>query len=396
MRSDRLVSALFVAGVVACAVPVPCAAQEQGGVAADETGKAAAGDPRKAAEAELLWRKANQWLGSSREEAGRYLMEDIRRDYPDTEWGTRAGQWLDVNRGIDRSGRAEFIVGGTYNGALLGFALASGLSDYTHPYEGEVIAWSAVGGAVLGLTGTAISSGFMDVSESQAWVFDTMGLWGFWNGIVFYDLVRPLDSEEVLLAGAAGLTLGTAATLAFWDDLNVDEGAIKMSTWAGIYTAESALLTIYAIGGDRVLRDQESLALLALVVPANAALVGGYYTGRTLQWTADDVTYIALGGFVGNLLGFALVATIDALQGVRAGCATMLASTLASLGVSTLIVAPWENAGSTASASAAPGALLVAGREGVRLSLPVPEVTPVEYRGELGLAVGVPLLSIDL
>jgi len=357
----------------------------------------AVGTEQREAEAELLWRKAQQWLGGKDEAAGRLLVADVARDYPETLYGREAAKWLEENRGLDHSGRTELIVGATLNGTLLGFSVSAGLGDYWPRYRGEVLAWSAVGGALAGLSASAIVSGYVNVSDSQAWLFDFAGMWGWWNGLVIYDLLYPLDDADSMLAAAAGLSAGTAATLALWPHLDVDEGAASMATWMGIYTFEVALLSNYAIGGERVFRDDETAALLGLLVPSNLAVAGGYVAGKELRWTSDDVTFIALGGFLGNLVGAALIATVDRLQdSVQPAMATLLVSTIASLGVSTVIVRPWRHAGLESRRDPLPAwaGLLHVDENGTHVSTPAPTLVPVSWRGETGLGVEVPILSI--
>jgi len=352
-------------------------------------------DPLRSALAEALWVKANQWLGSKHEEAGKLLMEDLSRDFPDTTHGRLAALWLLENRGLNQAGKTELMIGATTNGALLGASASSGLF-LDHEDAGKIVPWSSFGAALAGLGISAAVGSHTNVSDSQASLFNFAGLWGWYNGFFVYDLLYPIDSQDVLLAAAAGQTAGMALSVALWDSLDVDEGAAQMAIWSAGYALETAFFLNLAIGGKNVFSRNETVAILGLLIPSNAAALGGYFLGNHLRWTADDVNLIGLGGFLGNLLGGALVATIQDLQGPRSGPTTMVASVVGSLALSTVLLHPWTRAGSTPQPSAPTTALLNFDRDGLTLGLPAPNIFPSSHNGHTALAVELPLLSLDL
>jgi len=341
-----------------------------------------------------FWLKANQWVGSRHEKEGRLLMRDLSREFPQTDFGKKATVWLDENRGIDRSGRTEFIIGSTTMGIYFGMAVMMGMMDRIDGLEGDHILWTTVGTGLAGLGGSILASMNTSVSDSQAIIYNFAGLWGFYNGFLVYDLLYPWDEEDAMLAGALGMGLGIGACAATWKNLDVDEGAAQFMVYSGIYTFEILLLADFMIGGEDVLRDNETVALLSLLIPANAASVGGYFLGRHLKWTADDIRLIGLGGLLGNLIGGAIIATVEP-DSIETGMGIMLGSVIGSLGISTVLLKPWEDAASGEEGKVA-DSLLHFGRKGVTVGVPTPQFMPTSYRGETGWGVQLPLLSADL
>jgi hypothetical protein len=344
---------------------------------------------------EAYWRKANQWLGSKHENSGRLLMRDLSREMPDTRWGAAAAQWLETNRGLDHSGKTEFVIGSTLNGAALAFTFLIGISDDLGDSGEEIIAWGSLGGALVGLGTSLLVSPYINISDSQAMWMNFNGLWGFYNGFLVYDLLYPLDDQDAFLAGSIGVALGVGTTAALWKFLDVDEGAVQLAQSLGLFTFEMAMFTNLLVGGENVFRDNETAALLGLLVPANAAVVGGYFLGNHLRWPADDIRYISLGGVLGNLLGAAILATVqpDSAEGAAG---IMLPSILGSLALSTVIVRPWRHAGEGDDDEEVTGSLLHLDERGLRAGIPSIQLIPREYKGETGIGVQVPLLTVGL
>lgn len=345
-------------------------------------------------------RKAMQWLGSDREDEGKLLLRDLARDYPDATAGRWARAWLDEHGDRNQDGRTEFIIGSTLMGAYFGYTATLGLyDDILDDSAWKTAAWMSLGGGLTGLAASALASRWMNISDSQAMLYNFAGTWGWLNGYLLYDLIWPLDGNEVLVAGATGMGVGLVTSLALWPWLDVDEGAAQMATSGGAYALEFATLTAVLVGGDRVFRDNESAAILGVLVPANAAVVGGYFLGKKLRWSADDVRFISLGGFLGNLLGAAVVVSSGGTvrDNPRAWSSVMGASVLAGLVAGALIVRPWDDPAEASRDSVPLGAGLVhLNVAGVHFRPPLPRITPVERNGRVGVGVDLPLLTSEL
>jgi hypothetical protein len=349
------------------------------------------------AAAEAFWTKAMQWLGADRDDEGKLLLRDLARDYPDTPAGLRARQWLAEHGDRNHEGRAAFIIGSTLMGSYFGYTATLGIyDDVLSGTAWKTATWMSLGGGLVGLGASALASRWMDISSSQALLYNFAGTWGWLNGYLLYDLIRPLDGNEVLIAGATGMGLGLAASLALWRWLDVDEGAAQMSTSLGVFALEFAAVGGVIIGDWDVYRRNETAALLGVLVPANAAVVGGYFLGRKLKWSADDVRFISLGGFLGNLLGAAVIVSARP-DSPRASAGILAASVVAGLAAGTLIVRPWQSP-EQARRDDVP---LTAGvvhlnTTGVHVRAPMPRIAPVEHRGRLGVGVDLPLLTSEL
>jgi hypothetical protein len=346
------------------------------------------------------WKKARQWLGSRHEAEGKLLLRDLARDYPDSPEGRDAASYLGGLGELDRSGRIEFIAGNTIMGAYFGYSLALGIALSRDDDVGNVDSslqtalWSSLGGGLVGLGASALASNWMNVSKSQALLYNFSWAWGWTNGFLVYDLVFPFDPDEALIAGAGGMALGAGTSLLLWRHLNVDEGAAQMAVSTALYSLELIALAETAIGGAHVYRDNETAALVGLLVPANAAVVGGYLLGRHLRWTADDVRLLSLGGFLGNLAGAAIWAT--AKPGPRSGSVILASSVVVGLAVGTLMVRPWRRAGESTLAGEVGTGLLHLGLRGWSVQPPLPMMVPVASHGRTGVGVSFPVLSSSL
>jgi len=348
---------------------------------------------------EAYWKKARQWQGSDREDEAKLLLRDLARDYPDTPAGARAHAWLAENGDRNRDGRTEFIIGSTLMGAYFGYTATLGIyDDILDDIAWKTAAWMALGGGLTGLGASALASRWMSISDSQAMLYNFAGTWGWMNGYLLYDLIWPLDGNEVLIAGATGMGVGLVTSLALWPWLDVDEGAAQMATSSGVYALEFATLAAVLLGGDRVFRDNESASILGVLLPANGAVVGGYFLGKKLRWSADDVRFISLGGFLGNLLGGAVVASSASVrESPRAWSGVLGAGVLAGLVAGALVVQPWDDPTSAASDDVPLGAGVVhLNTTGVHFRPPLPRITPVERNGRVGVGVDVPLLTSEL
>lgn len=347
---------------------------------------------------QAFWRKAMEWVDSGKEAEGRLLLRDLHRDYPDSEFGRRAQDWLVTNKDLDHSGRVEFIVGATLAGAAFTYSLTAGIlgrDDYLGSSDIKVALWASLGGAGLGLAGSWLGTMNHSVSDSQALLFSYSAYWGWWNGYLLYDLIWPLKWEDALLAGAVGMAAGMGTTLGLWRHMNVSEGAAQMTVSLSSYALEILLLTNFAIGGENTFSDNETVGLLTLLIPANLAAVGGYFLGQHLQWTAGDIRLISLGGILGNLLGFTLWATVE-VNDFQSAMWIMNGSVVGGLALGTILVAPWRHAGNAdGSKASASSALIHIGREEVLFQPPVPTVLPVRVDGQTGFSVEFPLLSLD-
>ncbi len=359
---------------------------------------------------EAFLRKAQQWLGGGNDEAGRLLMMDIARDYPYSTPGKRAKEWLSVNSGLDRSGRVEFIVGSTLLGSYLGYTVSMGLA--TGDSDGDVgeaeakgVIWSAVGGAAAGLVGSVFYSLNNSVSESQARLFSFLGSWGWFNGFFIYDLFNPLwdNVSDALLSGGLGMAIGVGTSFALWDRLNVDPGTAELATGMATYTTYFASLFNFVALGAGAYRDHEAFSVLMLLLPANAAFVGGFYLGDELKWSAGDIRLIELGGFLGTLLGGAMLVTIqpdiedgDSIARVIAG--TLAGFTAAGLVGAALVVEPWSSTGATSEKRSASGLNGLVRYDGDQweMGAPLPSLLPRQVEGRTGVGFEVPLLSIRL
>lgn len=349
----------------------------------------------RAAIARALWRKANLWLGSKHKEAGKLLMEDLAREFPNTGEGKLATEWLSRNRGLDHSGLTDLIIGSALNGALLGFSIAGGYwKEFDEPEK--VVSWTTLGSGLAALGVAAGVGANINVSNSQAQLFSFSGIWGFHNGIIIYDLLQPLSDGKFLHAGAAGLAIGTATSIALWKQLDVDEGVAQFAMLAGVFGFETASLFNFVVGGSKVYQENETTALLGLLLPSNGAIVAGYFAGNALRWPADDIRLIGLGGFLGNLLGVAILVTVFEKPGAEEVAGTMLGSVWGSLVLSTAIIRPWRHTGQGSSDSAPPTALLNLDPTGVTVGVPTPKLVPVSHNGRTGMGIELPLLSVDL
>jgi len=231
---------------------------------------------------EAYWKKARQWQGSDREDEAKLLLRDLARDYPDTPAGARAHAWLAENGDRNRDGRTEFIIGSTLMGAYFGYTATLGIyDDILDDIAWKTAAWMALGGGLTGLGASALASRWMSISDSQAMLYNFAGTWGWMNGYLLYDLIWPLDGNEVLIAGATGMGVGLVTSLALWPWLDVDEGAAQMATSSGVYALEFATLAAVLLGGDRVFRDNESASILGVLLPANGAVVAATSWGRS-------------------------------------------------------------------------------------------------------------------
>ena len=346
---------------------------------------------------EAYWTKAMQWAGSHRDDEAKLLLRDLARDYPDSPAGLRARAWLAEHGDRNRDGRAAFIIGSTLMGSYFGYTATLGI--YDDVFDGDAwktATWMALGGGLVGLGASALATRWMDVSDSQALLYNFAGTWGWINGYLVYDLIRPLDGNEVLIAGAAGMGLGVATSLALWPWLDVDEGAAQMSTSMGAFALEFAALGGIVIGDWDVFRHNETAAILGVLVPANAAVVGGYFLGKRLKWSADDVRFVSLGGFLGNLLGGAIVVSARP-DSARGNAGIVAASVLTGLAAGALIVRPWESPGDARRDDVPLTAGVVHVNDtGVHFRPPMPRLAPVEHRGRLGVGVDVPLVTSEL
>jgi hypothetical protein len=341
------------------------------------------------------WNKAMNWVDGRYQKSGRLLLRDITREYPDTPWGKRAADWLEENEGLDRSGRVEFISGSTLLGAYFGMWFPIGfMSDANFP-EGQTIMWSSFAGGVVGLGASALASSRLSISDSQAQLYNFAWAWGGLNAFLAYDLLFSLEDEDAITAGAIGMLGGAAASLALWKHLDVPEGQAYFSTLTTLYAMEMLFLANFAIGGNSTFDENEKVSLLSLIVPSNAALVGSFFLWKKLRWTASDVRYISLGGLLGNLLGGAILASVEP-DSPEAGAWTMLGSVAGSLTLATVIVRPWNKTGDAEDLDDASPALVHVGRRGIRINAPIPSVIPVAHNGETGIGVNVPLLSVSL
>jgi hypothetical protein len=361
-------------------------------VAAPADGEACDAD---AAAPELFWLKAMRWIDGKHPRAGKLLLRDLARDYPKTPRGLQASQWLEEHAELDHSGRVEFIIGSTLMGAYFGYTLSLGLAgdDMDEQDSFKTATWTSVGGAALGLTASALTAGMFGQSNSQSLLYNFAGSWGFMNGFMVYDLVSPLNVDDALVSGAIGMAVGVGTSLALWPYLDVDEGAAQMTMSLSSYTLELLFLTTFAVGGPEVYRDQETIALLALLLPANGAAIGGFFLGQELGWTAADIRYISLGGILGNLLGAAVL--ITAQPEFEAGMATQAGIVAGSLVASTLIVRPWRHAHQESQALRS-GALIHLDDDGVHLQPPLPNVRPFSHQGRLAWGMELPILSSEL
>jgi hypothetical protein len=371
-----------------------------GPLAADEVPQGCPEPPAPADGApDAYWQKALQWLGSDRQDEGKLLLRDLARDYPDTDAGRQAARWLAEKGDLNHDGRTEFIIGSTLMGAYFGYTATLGIYDDIFDDDAwKTAAWMSLGGGVVGLTASALASRYMNLSDSQAMLYNFAGTWGWLNGYLLYDLIWPIDGNEVMVAGATGMGVGLVTSLALWPWLDVDEGAAQMATSSGVFALELASLTAVLIAGERVFRDNESAALLGVLLPANGAVVGGYFLGQKLRWSADDVRFIALGGFLGNLLGGAVVASSRSVRDdPRAWSGITAASVVAGLVAGTLIVQPWDDP-AEASRSNVPlnAGVLHVDLQGVHVRPPLPRIAPVEHNGRLGYGIDVTLLTSEL
>jgi hypothetical protein len=353
-------------------------------------------DPESVAPA-LYWRKAMQWMGSDRTSEGRLLLRDISREYPTDPHGIEAAAWLEEHKDRVTDGRAEFIIGSTMMGAYFGYSATLGASDDIGEDETwKTAMWMSLGGGLLGLGGSALASQWMSISESQALLYNFAGGRGFMNGFLVYDLIWTFEGNDALIAGATGMGAGIVTSLALWPHLDVDDGVAQMSVSLGGYTLELALLGAFVAGGENVFRDSETAAILGLLVPANAAVVAGYFLGNELKWSGDDVRYVALGGFLGNLLGASLLVTIEP-GGVREASGIMAASVVGGLAAGLFIVRPWETPGDEAASKLPLSAgLLHVAPDGLRLGAPIPRLVPVEKDGRVGVGFTLQLLTSSL
>lgn len=345
---------------------------------------------------ELYWLKAMKWLDGEHPREGKLLLRDLARDYPGTSRGLQASRWLEEHAELDHSGRVEFIIGSTLMGAYFGYTLSLGLAgdDMDEQDSVKTATWTSVGGAALGLTASALTSGMFGQSNSQALLYSFAGSWGWMNGFMVYDLVSPLHWDDALVSGAVGMGVGIGTSLALWPHLDVDEGAAQMTMSLSSYTLELLFLSTLAIGGPDVYRDQETIALLALLLPANGAAVGGFFLGQELGWTAADIRYISLGGILGNLLGAAVLMTAQP-ESFEAGMATQAGIVAGSLVASTLIVRPWRHAHRESQALRS-SALVHLDGEGLHLQPPLPTVRPFSHQGRFAWGLELPVLSSDL
>lgn len=342
------------------------------------------------------WNKAMNWIDGRHQNAGRLLLRDIKREFPETPWARRAADWLKENEGLDRSGRVEFISGSTLLGAYFGMWFPIGIMSGPDSFpEGETIMWSSFAGGVLGLGASALASSNMSISDSQAQLYNFAWAWGGLNAFLTYDLLFPIQDEDAITAGALGMLGGAAISLGLWKHLDVPDGQAYFSTLTTLYAMELLFFANLGIGGEDTFRDNEKVSLLSLIVPSNGALVGSFFLWKKLRWTASDVRYISLGGLLGNLLGGAILASADSTD-ARAAAWTMFGSVTGSLALATVIVRPWNKTGKADDLADAGPALIHIGDKGIRVNPPIPSVIPVHHRGQTGVGVEVPLLSVSL
>lgn len=370
-----------------CPPPVPCPAV------------GAPCEPETVAPA-LFYQKAMQWMGSDKRKHGTFLMRNIARDYPESPYGRKAASFLADEGDLNRDGRVEFIIGSSLMGAYFGYTAVIGSADdaFDDDTAWKTAAWTALGGGLVGVGASAWASQYMSISNSQATLYNFSGSWGFLNGFLVYDMIWPLESNDALVAGALGMAAGVGASLALWPYLDVDEGAAQMSVTMAAYSLELIALTSVMIGGAEVYRDNETAALLGLLIPSNAAAVGGYFLGRELKWSASDIRYISLGGVLGNLLGMALVTTtVGSDSSVASVAGTMAGSVVAGLVGGTLIVRPWQHSGQASRDELPFGAGLVhLDEDGVAISAPMPVIKPATFKGRYGYEIDLPLLTSSL
>lgn len=344
------------------------------------------------------WQKAMEWLDSGHPAEGRLLLRDLSRDFPDSQHGRMAADWLLENKDVDRSGRAEFIGASTLAAYGLTFSLVGGMLGQGSEMgvdDWKIALWTSLGGAGVGLLGSALWSKKHSVSDSQALLLGYAAYWGWLNGYMLYDLVAPLQWEDALLAGAGGMALGVGTIFTFWKAVDVPEGAAQMTLSLSSFSLELLVLANLGVGGVDTFKDNETVALLTLLVPANVAAVGGYFLGRKLGWSAGDIRLIGLGGILGNLLGFTLWATVET-DDFENAMWIMEGSVLAGLALGTFIVAPWKRGGEDdGSKAVASNALVHIGPDGTTFQAPMPLVTPFRHKGESAVAFEVPLLSMD-
>lgn len=356
---------------------------------------------------EAFYIKAQQWLGGSEPDAGRLLMRDLARDYPESPYGRRAKEWLDVNAGIDHSGRVEFVISSTLLGAYLGYTAVLGVTTRNDSFaddEAKTAIWSSVAGAGVGLTASVLASMKVGVSESQARIFGFLGSWGWFNGFFIYDLLEPLwdNTSDALVSGGAGMLLGMGTTIALWDKVNVETGTADLATGMAIYTTCFATLANFLVMGAQPYQEHETLATLVMLVPANLAFVGGFYLGDKLRWPSGDIRLMELGGFLGGLVGAAVLVTAqpdgsdDHVARVVAG--TLAGTMAAGLGGAALILRPWEHPVSAKANKTASGlnGLLTFDGDQWDFRAPMPVVLPRDVDGKTGVGLEVPLLSVRL
>lgn len=356
---------------------------------------------------EAFYKKAQNWLDSGEGDAGRLLMKDLAREYPDSPYGKSAQQWLGSHGKLDQSGRVEFIVSSTALGAYLGYTAVLGfttLNDSLADDEVKTTIWSSVAGAGAGLVGSVLGSMDLNVSEAQARLYWFLGTWGWFNGFFIYDLFRPLwdAPSEALLSGGAGLLLGVGTSFALWDRLDVDAGTAELATGMATYTTYFMTLANFFFAGPEAYRDYETLATLMMLVPANAAFVGGFFLGDHLKWSAGDVRLMELGGALGTLVGGALLATFtpegDGDTVAKKVTATLALSTAAGIAGAAFILQPWDKQVSKTAQKRPSGlsGLVTFDGEEWNMGTPLPTILPRQIEGKTGIGFEVPVLSIRL